>query len=68
MTKMTTLMGWIKAVFPAPRIPQKRYLVVFGFALYYAAKVYVGMTPDPADDDLPDRVRAMFADNTEQRF
>jgi hypothetical protein len=60
-------MDFLKKLFPAPKIPQKRYLVIFGLALYYAAKMYVASTPDPADDDLPDRVRTivfeMFSDN-----
>jgi hypothetical protein len=55
-------MSWLdklKVIFPKPQIPQKRYLLLFGIALYYAAKVYVAWTPSPHDDNLPDEVRAI---------
>lgn len=59
----------LRKMFPKPIIPQKRYLLAVGLALYYAAKVYVAATPDPSDDDLPDRVRTivfeMFSDKNE---
>jgi len=65
-----SLLDTLEAIFPKPQIPQKRYLLVLGLALYYAAKVYVSATPDPSDDYLPDKVRTivfeMFSDSTAQ--
>jgi hypothetical protein len=53
-------MAWLdklKALFPKPIMPQKRYLLLAGVVLYYAAKAYVAWTPDPRDDNWPDEVR-----------
>ncbi len=59
--------GWLKALFPKPRIPQKRYLVIIGLCAYFILKAYVLYTPDQSDDGLPDQLRGvvmdMFADD-----
>ena len=47
----------LKTLLPPPRIPQKRYLVIIGLALYYAAKVYTASTPSPVDDDILERIK-----------
>ncbi len=56
------LMDWIKWIFPKPQLPQKRYWVMAGIALYCAAKVYVAYTPTPDDDKYPDQLRGIIVD------
>lgn len=51
------LSNWIKWLLPKPQIPQKRYLVMLGMVLYWAAKAYVAYTPETHDDSYPDDVR-----------
>lgn len=56
-------MGWeprkkylFEELFPKPRIPQKRYLIMFIILLYVISKVYVSYTPTFSDDNVPDQV------------
>ncbi len=57
MDKLPTIAKVLKFAFPKPQIPQKRYLVIAGMILYWAAKAYVVSTPSPHDDHYPDKVR-----------
>jgi len=59
---MAKLKEWLIWALPAPRIPQKRYLVLVGTILYYAAKVYVAQTPDLSDDGYPDMMKGYVLD------
>lgn len=38
-------------------MPKKRYIFSAFAALYVVAKVIVSFTANPADDDIPDRVK-----------
>lgn len=57
---MQKLKDYLKAAFPKPQLPQKRYLVLLGLALYIAAKVWVAYTPTSKDDELPDQLRGVL--------
>lgn len=46
----------LKGMFPKPKIPQKRYLLL-AMLLYLLAKLYVSATPDPSDDKWPDMIK-----------
>lgn len=56
-----------KKLFPKPRLPQKRYLILIGLMAYYILKLYVIQTPTKEDDDLPDDLKGVvgtiFASN-----
>jgi len=56
------IMDMLKKAFPKPIIPQKRYLILFGLIIYFAAKTYVVNTPNPADDQIPDQMKAILLD------
>lgn len=48
--------GWLKAIFPKPEL-QKRYIVVLIMVGWSLGKVYTYYTPDPYDDQIPDRLK-----------
>lgn len=56
------LMDWLKLILPKPKIMQKRYMVMIGLALYYAAKAYVSYTDSPEDDYYPDQIKGVILD------
>ena len=49
-----SLKNWMKAIFPKPRLPQKRYVVLACLFLWVVLKIYTVCTPSTADDSLPD--------------
>lgn len=46
----------VEAIFPKPRWPQKRYLILVISVIYCALKLYVAHTPDKYDDELLDEI------------
>lgn len=51
----------LKKAFPKPNIPQKRYIVLFGLAVYYGLKLYVEHTDTPVDDQMLEYVKQVLA-------
>jgi hypothetical protein len=49
--------GWLKAIFPKPVWPQKRYIVAIALLGYALGKAYTYYTPNPYDDEIPDRLK-----------
>lgn len=52
----------MKKLFPAPKMPQKRYCMIALLVIYYAFKIYVSQTESTLDDQLPDIVKAAMMD------
>lgn len=51
------VLAFLKKLFPNPRIPQKRYLVIGGLALYWILKIYTASTPNKDDDIIPELIK-----------
>lgn len=49
----------LKKVFPKPKLPQKRYLIIIAIILYVALKIYVAYTPGTYDDKILDDAQAI---------
>lgn len=46
----------IHAVFPSPRLPQRRYLILFTAIIYVSLKFYISHVPDKEDTQILDAV------------
>lgn len=53
------LLDWVKWIFPKPRLPQKRYLII-AFSIFYAlAQIYVKSTPNKVDDEILEKAHEL---------
>lgn len=53
------LLDLLEKIFPKPRIPQKRYIILFVIAMFAGAELYVKSTPSPTDDIIFERAREL---------
>jgi hypothetical protein len=49
----------LKRVFPKPRLPQKRYMVLLCALIYVGLRIYTTQTTTTQDDSLPNDFSAM---------